>query len=149
MRCVIQRVSEASVTVNGDVAGKIRIGLLVYLGVDHDDRATDTTYLVDKVRHIRIFADESGQMNRDVVQAGGAVLLVSAFSLQADARKGRRPSFAAAASPEAARPVYEQFAERLTATGVPVELGRFGAMMEVYSVNDGPICILIESKRAF
>lgn len=149
MRAVVQRVSEARVVVDGSVCGAIDQGLLVYLGVDRDDGETDITYMADKVRHLRIFSDEAGRMNLDVGQARGKVLVVSAFTVQADARRGRRPSFEFAAEPDRALVVYEMFCAELSRGGVPVERGSFGAMMDVRSTNDGPICVLLESRRAF
>ena len=149
MRAVVQRVSGARVGVEGAVRGSIDQGLLVYLGVDRDDGEGDISYMVDKVRHIRIFPDEAGRMNLDVAQIRGQILVVSAFTVQADARRGRRPSFESAAEPDRAVVVYEMFCEELSRTGVPVERGSFGAMMDVHSTNDGPICILLESHRAF
>ena len=148
MRAAVQRVSEAAVDVDGTICGSIPSGLLVYVGVAPDDGDDDVAYLVDKVRHLRIFCDDSDRMNLDVVQAGGQVLLVSAFTLQADARKGRRPSFDSAADPKHARALYEQLCDSLSETGVPVERGSFGAYMKVSCVNDGPICILLDSHRA-
>ncbi len=148
MRAAVQRVSEAAVDVDGTICGSIPSGLLVYVGVAPDDGDDDVAYLVDKVRHLRIFCDDSDRMNLDVVQASGQVLLVSAFTLQADARKGRRPSFDSAADPKHARALYEQLCDSLSETGVPVERGSFGAYMKVSCVNDGPICILLDSHRA-
>ena len=149
MRAVVQRVSEARVVVEHGVCGAIERGLLVYLGVDRDDGDADIAYLADKVRHLRIFPDEAGRMNLDVGQVRGKVLVVSAFTVQADARRGRRPAFEAAAQPDRAIVVYEMFCDELARLGVPVERGSFGAMMDVHSVNAGPICILLESHRAF
>ena len=121
MRAVVQRVSEARVAVEGGVRGSIDQGLLVYLGVDRDDGEADISYMVDKVRHLRIFRDEAGRMNLDVAQVRGQILVVSAFTVQADARRGRRPSFESAAEPDRAVVVYEMFCEELSRTGVPVE----------------------------
>jgi len=149
MRAVIQRVSEASVEVEDGVSGAIGAGLLVYLGVGTDDGDDDVAYIADKVRHLRIFPDDEGRLNRDVVEAGGKVLVVSAFTVQADARRGRRPSFDAAAAPELAVQLYERVCEALDQLGVSVERGVFRAMMSVHSVNAGPICILLDSKRSF
>ena len=149
MRAVVQRVSDAKVVVDGSVCGAIGKGLLVYLGVDRDDGETDINYLADKVRHLRVFSDEAGRMNLDVAQVRGRVLVVSAFTVQADARRGRRPSFESAAEPDRAVVVYEMFCEELSRAGVSVERGSFGAMMDVHSTNDGPICVLLESRRAF
>ncbi len=149
MRAVAQRVSEASVVTNGTVTGSIQAGLLVYLGVRPDDSDADIRYLTDKVRHLRIFPDEAGRLNLDVHQVGGSVLVVSAFTVQADARRGRRPSFDAAAEPSVAQKHYEAFCETLAATGLVVQRGSFGDHMLVHATNDGPICILLESRRAF
>ncbi len=149
MRAVAQRVSEASVDVNGHVRAAIQGGLLVYLGVDRRDAEADVAYVVDKVRHLRIFPDDNDRMNLDVVQADGKVLVVSAFTVQADARRGRRPAFEAAAPQDRAVVLYENFCDELAAAGVPVETGAFGEYMTVPSINAGPICILIDSRRAF
>jgi D-tyrosyl-tRNA(Tyr) deacylase len=149
MRATVQRVSQASVTVEGQVVGAVRQGLLVYLGVAADDGAEDVTYMIDKISNLRIFNDEAGKMNRSVLDIGGGVLVISAFALQADARKGRRPSFDAAARPELARDLYEQLCAALAATGLRVERGVFRAHMDVASINDGPITILLDSKRTF
>ena len=149
MRAVVQRVSEATVMVDGRSVAAIEHGLLVYLGVAADDDDADLTYVVDKVRHLRIFSDESGRMNLDVDQAGGKVLVVSAFTVQADARYGRRPSFQGAAPPDRARVLYELFCDALVRSGLTVQRGSFGAMMDVQSVNAGPVCVLLDSLRAF
>ncbi len=149
MRAVIQRVHSASVHVESLDPSCIGAGLLVYLGVGREDGEADLTYLVDKVAHLRIFSDNEGKMNLDVTQIGGEVLVVSAFTTQADARKGRRPSFDSAANADLAVPLYDRFVEMLRAMGLPVKTGVFQAMMNVESVNDGPICILLDSKRLF
>lgn len=149
MRAVVQRVLEASVVVEGNAVGRIRRGLLVYLGVGRDDTEADIAFLADKIRYLRIFADEADRLNLDVVQAGGAVLVVSAFTVQADARRGRRPSFEQAAAPDRAVILYELFCDALRNFGVGVERGTFRASMGVHAVNDGPVCILLESRRAF
>ncbi len=149
MRAVVQRVQSASVVVDGIVVGKIGVGLLVYLGVGPDDGEADVAYLSEKVRYLRIFPDDHKPLNRDVVDAGGAVLVISAFSTVGDARKGRRPSFDKAAGPELAEPLYGLFCETLSATGVRVERGRFREHMDVSSVNDGPICMLLDSRKLF
>lgn len=149
MRAVVQRVSSASVRVDGREHARIGAGALVYLGVAVEDGQDDLAYLVDKVRHLRIFADSAGKMNLDVSEAGGEVLVVSAFTTQADARRGRRPSFDAAARPDDAKPAVERFCEMLLAAGLTVRQGVFGAYMDVVSHNDGPICILLDSKRQF
>ena len=149
MRAVVQRVSEATVIVDGRSVATIEHGLLVYLGVAADDGDADLTYVIDKVRHLRIFSDESARMNLDVAQAGGKVLVVSAFTVQADARHGRRPSFQGAAPPDRARVLYELFCDALVRTGLTVQRGSFGAMMDVQSVNAGPVCVLLDSRRTF
>ncbi len=149
MRAVVQRVTRASVTVGEETASSIESGLLVYVAVAPDDQEADARYLADKVRHIRVFADEKGLMNRDVMQAGGAVLAVSAFTVHCDARKGRRPSFDTSAGPELANELYEAFCRLLGETGVTVKKGVFREHMHVESVNDGPICVLLDSRRLF
>lgn len=149
MRATVQRVSSASVVVDGALVGAIDEGLLVYLGVDREDGDADIAYIADKVCHLRIFPDDAGKMNLDVAQANGKVLVVSAFSLQADARRGRRPSFEAAAEPDHANLLYERFCEEISRTGLMVERGTFRAIMDVRSVNAGPICILLDSRRVF
>ena len=149
MRAVVQRVSRASVKVNGEFAGKIGEGLLVLLGVTHVDTEIDADYLAEKVAGLRIFEDDAGKMNRSVVDTGGAVLAVSQFTLFGDVRKGKRPSFDEAARPERARELYECFVERIRALGLPCETGRFQEMMEVELVNQGPVTILLDSKKLF
>lgn len=149
MRATVQRVFEASVTVDGRVVGAIGEGLLVYLGVAADDGPADVQYMTDKIAHLRIFVDDAGKMNRSVQDIGGAVLIISAFALQGDARKGRRPSFDAAARPELAQALYDQLCAELVGVGLTVERGVFRAHMDVASVNNGPICILLDSKRTF
>ena len=149
MRATVQRVSSARVIVDQQVVGEIGVGLLVYAGVAADDAPDDVQYLVDKIAHLRIFNDDEGKMNRSVGDVGGGVLVISAFALQADARKGRRPSFDAAAPPELANALYERRCDDLAATGLAVARGVFRAAMQVESVNVGPICILLDSKRLF
>lgn len=134
-------------TVDRSVHGAVRTGLLVYLGVAVDDSTEDVKYLVDKIAHLRIFPDESGRLNLDVAQVGGGVLVISAFTLQADARKGRRPSFDPAARPERAHELYTAVCDGLVAGGIEVQRGRFRASMRVHSVNDGPVCVLLDSRR--
>jgi D-tyrosyl-tRNA(Tyr) deacylase len=146
MRAVIQRVSEASVTVKADVCAAIGNGLLVYLGVAVNDAEGDAAYLADKVRHLRIFTDENEKLNLDVVQIGGEVLVVSAFTVCADARRGRRPSFDTAAPPDVAQRLYERFCEDIERLGARVQRGVFREHMHVRSINDGPICILLASR---
>ena len=149
MRAVVQRVGRASVAVEGVVRAAIDGGLLVYLGVNRDDGESDVAYMAEKIRSLRIFADEAGRMNLDVVQGGGRILVVSAFTVEGDARRGRRPGFDSAAPPERAYLLYEMVCETLARGGVVVERGSFGSFMQVESVNDGPVCILLESRRAF
>ena len=149
MRAVVQRVSQAAVTVAGEVVGRIDRGLLVYAGVADDDRPTDVDYLANKIRYLRIFPDEAGKMNLDVAQIGGAVLVVSNFTLQADIRQGRRPAFTRAAQPEAAQELYRQLCDSLRELGLTVGTGTFGAVMSVEADNDGPINILVDSRREF
>lgn len=149
MRAVVQRVSRASVTVEGEVVGSIGAGLLVLLGVAQDDSEADAEFLAGKVAGLRIFEDEDGKMNRAVSEVGGAVLAVSQFTLLGDARKGKRPSFDAAARPERANELYELFVAKLRGAGLTIETGRFQAMMQVELVNDGPVTILLDSKKIF
>ncbi|MBI4716718.1 MAG: D-tyrosyl-tRNA(Tyr) deacylase [Planctomycetes bacterium] len=149
MRAVVQRVFEAGVEVGGATTAEVASGLLVYLGVHREDQPADADYLAEKVRFLRVFSDAEGRMNLDVVQAGGAVLAVSAFTVQADARRGRRPGFEDAAAPEAALPLYQRFCDRLATAGAEVRRGSFGDHMSVRSINDGPICVLLDSRRLF
>jgi D-tyrosyl-tRNA(Tyr) deacylase len=146
MRALIQRVSHARVSVDGETIGAIDRGLLVLLGITHDDTAEQAKWLAEKVASLRIFADDDGKMNRDVGEAGGAMLIVSQFTLYGDARKGRRPSFVEAAGPEHAIPLYEAFVNAVKALGLPTATGRFGAMMQVELVNDGPVTLMVDSK---
>jgi D-tyrosyl-tRNA(Tyr) deacylase len=148
MRVVLQRVSSASVTVEGAVVGSIGAGLLLFVGIEAADEAADGEWLATKVSRLRIFPDDAGQMNRSVVESGGSLLVISQFTLHASTAKGTRPSFNAAARPEQARPLYDMFVRQLqTATGRPIATGTFGAMMAVSLVNDGPVTILLDSKR--
>lgn len=149
MRAVVQRVSRAAVVVDGETVGAIEHGLLVYLGVARDDAAVDVAWLAEKVAGLRVFPDEDDKLNRDVRDVGGGVLVVSAFTTQADARKGRRPSFDQAAPPDEANALYEAFCAALASHGVAPQRGRFRATMSVESVNAGPVCILLDSKRVF
>ncbi|MBR0507361.1 MAG: D-tyrosyl-tRNA(Tyr) deacylase [Clostridia bacterium] len=148
MRAVVQRVTEASVRIDGETVGAIRNGLCVLLGVSVDDTEADADLMTDKLLGLRIFDDENGVPNRSVTETGGAILLISQFTLLGDARKGRRPSYIFAARPEQAIPLYERCIERLK-TAVPVETGRFGADMKVSILNDGPFTILLDSKKGF
>ena len=145
MRIVLQRVKEASVTVAGDRISSIGPGLLLLVGIAHGDGESEADWLAEKIAGLRIMADEEGKMNRSVRDVGGAVLAVSQFTLLADTRKGKRPSFVGAAPPEEAARLFDYFCERLRAAGAGlVETGRFGAMMEVALVNDGPVTIVLE-----
>jgi len=149
VRAVVQRVRFGRVEVGGAVAGEIGAGLLVLLSVAKDDTPADRAYLVDKVAGLRIFADEAGRMNLDVRQAGGAILLVSQFTLHGDVRRGRRPGFTDAMAPEGAAPEIERVAAELRALGLGVAQGVFGADMQVTLCNDGPVTILLDSKKVF
>jgi D-aminoacyl-tRNA deacylase len=149
MRAVVQRVTRASVKVDGETVGQIDKGLLVLLGVAQDDTDGDADYLVDKVVGLRVFEDADEKMNLAVTDVGGAILAVSQFTLYGDMRRGRRPSFDAAARPEQARKLYQCFVEKIRAAGIRCETGTFQAMMEVELVNDGPVTILIDSKKLF
>ena len=145
MKLVIQRVSEARVTVDGTTVGSISTGLLVLIGISKSDTADDADYLTGKVLGLRIFPDQNQKMNLNIADANGSILIVSQFTLYADCRKGRRPSFDAAAPPEQALRLYNYFVEGIRGSGVPVETGTFQAMMEVRLVNQGPVTILIDS----
>src|SRR5438067_2997338 len=149
MRAVVQRVSRAQVTVNGEITGRIGRGLLVLLGVSTSDAETDAEYLAAKIAGLRIFEDKDGKMNLSVTEAGGAILAVSQFTLYGDTRGGRRPSFIAAARPEQARKLYEHFIARVRAAGLACENGRFQEMMQVELENDGPVTILLDSTKLF
>jgi D-tyrosyl-tRNA(Tyr) deacylase len=149
MRAVVQRVSSASVAVGGEVRGAIGAGLLVLVGVGPEDSAVDVEWMCGKLRTLRVFEDEAGKMNRSVEEIGGAVLLVSQFTLYGDCRKGRRPSFDGAASPELGERMYDALAAALRATGLRVETGVFRAAMQVGLVNDGPVTLLLDSGKRF
>jgi D-tyrosyl-tRNA(Tyr) deacylase len=142
-------VHNAAVVVDGTEVASINSGLLVYLGVAVDDTEADSRFLADKIRHLRIFPDEQKPLNRDVLEAGGQVLVVSAFTTQADARKGRRPALVHAAEPQKACELYEHCCRQLRAAGVPTQTGAFREYMIVTSANDGPICVLLDSKKTF
>ncbi|HET9839895.1 MAG TPA: D-aminoacyl-tRNA deacylase [Candidatus Angelobacter sp.] len=149
MRAVVQRVSRCRVTVEGKVTGEIGAGLLVLLGVSKTDSETAADYLVEKITGLRIFEDGEGKMNLSVAEAGGALLVVSQFTLYGDVRRGRRPSFDGAARPEEARPLYQYFVGKVRAGGLRCETGEFQAMMEVELVNSGPVTILLDSEKLF
>jgi len=147
MRAVLQRVSEASVTVGERITGEIGPGFLILLGVEEGDTATDVAWLVGKILPMRVFEDEDGKMNRSILDTGGDALVVSQFTLHARTKKGTRPSFDRAARPEVAIPLYERFVAELSAgLGKPIATGGFGAMMKVALVNDGPVTILLDSR---
>lgn len=147
MIAVLQRVSSARVTVAGKPTGTIGDGLVVLLGVHRDDSEEDSSFLVDKTAVLRIFADDAGKMNLSLLDVGGGALVVSQFTLVADWRKGRRPSFTRAAPPEAGMRLYEHFIDGLRARDIPVESGRFGAMMDVQLVNSGPVTFILDSRE--
>jgi D-aminoacyl-tRNA deacylase len=149
MRAVVQRVSRCRVTVAGNVVGEIGAGVLVLLGVSKADNEASADYLVEKIIGLRIFEDAEGKMNLSVQDSGGAVLVVSQFTLYGDVRRGKRPSFDAAARPEEARRLYEYFVEEIRASGLRCETGQFQAMMEVELVNSGPVTILVDSEKVF
>jgi len=145
VRVCLQRVSEASVHVGGEEVGKIEQGVLVLVGIGQEDTSREVKQLVDKIVNLRIFVDEQQKMNLSLLDVGGQVLVISQFTLWGDCRKGRRPSFVEAAAPELAEPLYEEFVEEVRSRGVTTETGRFGAMMQVSLVNDGPVTLVIES----
>ena len=149
MRAVIQRIQQAQVTVEGQKVGKIDKGLLVYLGVGKEDTIKDAQFIADKLVNLRIFPDQAGKMNLSVKDIGGAILLVSNFTLHGDCRKGRRPGFDAAAEPAIAQQLYEKVIEMITEQDIPVEKGAFGEYMHVSSTNDGPVNFLLDSTRLF
>ena len=149
MRCVVQRVTEASVTVNGETVGAVGPGLMVLIGVSTEDTDADLKYMTEKVPNLRIFDDENGVMNRSVMDAGGSILAVSQFTLYGDARGGRRPSYIRAAKPDEANAMYERLVAAWRAKGIHVETGRFRTEMKVSLVNDGPVTILLDSEKAF
>jgi D-tyrosyl-tRNA(Tyr) deacylase len=149
MRAVVQRVSSSKVTVDGNVTGEIKKGLLVLLGVTHEDTSKDVDYIIDKVLNLRIFEDEDEKMNLSLKDVEGELLVVSQFTLYGDCRKGRRPSFSTAARPELATKLYEEFIEKSRKEGIVTQTGQFGAHMMVDLTNDGPVTILLESNRDF
>ncbi len=149
MRAVIQRVKSASVTVEGRVVSEIREGLLVFLGVAQEDTLADIDYMTNKIANLRIFEDDQGRMNLSILDMGGEALVVSQFTLCGDCRKGRRPSFIAAARPEKADPLYQEFMDKISQLGVPVKAGIFQAIMDVELINDGPVTMLLDSNKLF
>lgn len=148
MKAVIQRVTQSAVTVEGRTVGAIGPGLMVLLGVGHGDTSRDCRYLAEKIVNLRIFEDDQGKMNRSLLDVNGTMLVVSQFTLMGDCRKGRRPSFASAAPPEEAEARYLEFCECVHEKGIDVSTGRFGAMMQVSLINDGPVTLIVESKSA-
>jgi D-tyrosyl-tRNA(Tyr) deacylase len=149
MRCVVQRVSKGKVLVKSETVGEIEKGLVALLGVGHDDSSDDVDYLVDKVLNLRVFEDEEGKMNLSLLDINGDLLVVSQFTLFADCRKGRRPSFVDAAPPKVAEKLYEEFIKKALQSGLRVETGQFGAEMNLEIHNDGPVTILLDSKKNF
>ena len=149
MRAVVQRASEASVSVLGEIVGRIGPGLVILLGVGKTDTEEDADLLADKVVHLRVFPDDAGQMNRSALDVGGGLLVISQFTLMGDARRGRRPSYVEAAAPEEAERLYTHFVERLRPSGLDVATGVFRAMMDVALVNQGPVTILLDSRKQF
>ena len=147
MRVILQRVTRASVKIDGHLTGEIGPGLVLLLGIAKDDTPRDVKYVIDKCVGLRIFGDDQGKMNRSLLDVAGEVLAISQFTLFGDTRKGRRPSFDGAAPPEQAEPLYEQAVDRLKEHGIRVATGRFGAFMEVSLVNDGPVTLNVESRR--
>ena len=149
MRCVVQRVSRAKVTVEGEITGEIGMGYMVLVGAEEGDTEADVNYCAEKIANLRVFEDAEEKMNLSVSDVGGGVLLVSQFTLLADARKGRRPSFIRAARPEVAEPLFELLVSKVATHGIPVATGRFRTHMEVELVNDGPVTILLDSRKGF
>lgn len=149
MRAVVQRVKESSVAIDGQTVGQCGQGLMILIGVEEGDTDKDLQYIADKAPNLRIFEDEAGKMNRSVLDVGGQILAVSQFTLLGDARGGRRPSFTAAARPDTAVPMYDKLVERWRSMGIHVETGVFGADMQVSLINDGPVTILLDSRRLF
>ena len=147
MRAVVQRVRRASVTVDGAVTGSIQRGLLVFLGVGKEDTEKDIDFIADKIVNLRIFECEDGKMNLSVKDISGGILLISQFTLYGDCRKGRRPDFTAAGKPEIAKQLYEQAIEAIRDKGVPVETGVFAAHMDIDSINDGPVTLILDSRK--
>ncbi|WP_312811428.1 D-aminoacyl-tRNA deacylase [Sedimentibacter sp.] len=149
MRAVVQRVKRANVTVDNKVIGEINHGILLLLGVECNDDAKDLEYMCDKVPNLRIFEDENGKMNKSLLDVGGSLLIISQFTLLGDARKGRRPSFTEAAQPDKAIPMYTKFISSMKEKNIFTQEGEFGADMQVELVNDGPVTILLDSKKGF
>jgi D-tyrosyl-tRNA(Tyr) deacylase len=146
MRVVVQRAKDAKVTVGGEVVGAIDFGLVLLVGITHDDTVEDAAFVADKIAHLRIFEDEHGKMNVSLLDVGGSILSISQFTLYGDCRKGRRPNFMDAAKPDHAKQIYEALNEQLRQKGIRVETGIFGAMMDVQLTNVGPVTLIVESK---
>lgn len=146
MKIVVQRAKNAAVIVDGVTIGQIDKGLMLLVGITHNDSRADVDYLAKKISGLRIFEDSNGKMNLSVQEAGGAILSISQFTLYGETKKGRRPSFAEAARPEQAEPLYDYFNQALEETGLTVETGQFGAMMDISFVNEGPVTLIVESK---
>lgn len=149
MRAVIQRVNSASVTVGDDITGKIGHGLLVLLGIHHEDGDSETKWMAEKISNLRIFEDDDGKMNRSLLDTGGAMLVVSQFTLYGDCRKGRRPGYSSAAPPEQANVLYKKFIDTVKVLGIETACGTFQAHMQVSLVNDGPVTLLLDSNKQF
>lgn len=149
MRAVVQRISQGKVVVDNNITGEIEKGLLVFLGIEHEDTTDDIKYMVEKIANLRIFEDENEKMNLSVVDVKGKLLVVSQFTLMGDCRKGRRPSFSKAAKPDIAEGLYKEFVSYCKDTGIQVATGMFQAHMMVHSINDGPVTMLIDSKKLF
>lgn len=149
MRAVVQRVSKGKVKVNNQITGEVKEGLLIYLGIGNEDTVEDIEYMVEKITNLRIFEDENEKMNLSVLDVEGEILVVSQFTLMGDCRKGRRPSFIEAAKPAKAESLYEEFVSKCKAIGIKVGTGKFQTHMMVHSINDGPVTILIDSKKSF
>jgi D-tyrosyl-tRNA(Tyr) deacylase len=149
MRAVVQRVTRANVRIEGDIVGEIKLGLVVLLGVARDDSEADVKYLADKIAALRVFDDTDGKMNLSVKEIGGGVLVISQFTLYGDVRRGNRPSWIDAAAPDVAEPLYENFIAQVRGVLPQVARGKFGAMMQVELVNDGPVTILLDSRKLF
>jgi|ERR1043166_10007008 D-tyrosyl-tRNA(Tyr) deacylase len=149
MRAVVQRVTRAKVTVDGEIVGEIRNGLVVLVGIARDDTKVEAAYLVDKIANLRVFDDDEGKMNRSVKDVGGGLLIISQFTLYGDVRRGLRPSWSDAAPPEVAEPLYDFFVRQASSAIDQIATGKFQAMMQVELVNDGPVTILLDSKKLF
>ncbi|MFN2354425.1 MAG: D-aminoacyl-tRNA deacylase [Desulfopila sp.] len=149
MRAVIQRAKSASVTVGGETVGAIEQGLLVLLGIQRDDGIAEIQWMADKIANLRIFADQHGKMNRSLFDLGKEMLIVSQFTLYGDCRKGRRPGYSSAAPPDIAQPLYHSFIETVEKMGISTGTGRFGAMMDIHLINDGPVTLLLDSDKIF